>query len=157
MGLRVTKISDGYIDVEAKEACGASIVVSNGRREVFVPVSPEKLAELVGLYSEIHEQRANEEPDNDDEPRVTTPRLQTGSIDDFRDQRENSPPGHRRYDLPTNVRTHTPTRPAPVKSNVVDLGDGATFEPRDRLPQLEGTSEDEPSELVDDDTGAMSV
>jgi len=50
--LRVTKIIEGGINLETQEELSRSIVISNGRRDVHVPVNDNVIRELVALFSE---------------------------------------------------------------------------------------------------------
>jgi len=52
MSLQITRIIEGGIDLLSGQELPQSIVVSNGAREVIVPVSQEVLKEVVVLYAE---------------------------------------------------------------------------------------------------------
>lgn len=50
--LNITKIIDEMIDLRTGQQFSHGVVVSNGRREEFIPLSRESLQPLVALYAE---------------------------------------------------------------------------------------------------------
>jgi len=131
--LYITKIIEGGIDLMTQQELPRSLVVSNGDREIVIPVNDNVIAEVVELFAE------NGGPQNQNIPVADAPSAQT--------------PNTSRVAASTNRAQRPPPSPQPVNQAP------NPFEEEEEGPQVVSDEEDfEPGEVFNDiGTGAGSL
>lgn len=157
--MRITKITEGYVDLETGEQFQTGIMVQTAIGESFVPLPAESIARIVEIWvkSQIqhqeetqHAEAVLQEEFNQIGAQVSTEELDEDSAHALREAEEEE--DYEEYDgyLEDLMGRTEDTRPKPQKSmfpSLLDSGSQIEFQPE----------ESEPDEYADPYTNAESI